>query len=181
MFRASRVVCAVILCLSLSSSLSAQSNVETRAGLKLTHDVVKGYLLKAVAQVGDEHYTFKPTPAVRSMGELFGHIANANFMICSMASGEKSPVPADTNFEKVATGAAMQKALTDSFAFCDAAWTAIDGQKGTEPVSIFGMKHTRASALAFNAAHDWEHYGNIVTYMRLKGLVPPSSGGGGMN
>ena len=181
MSRAIRIAAAALVCAAISVTLTAQSNTDTRAGLKGTHDVVKGYILKAVAQVGDEHYAFKPTPDVRSMGELFGHIADANFMICSMASGEKSPVPEKTTYEKVTTRAAMQKALTDSFAFCDKAWTAVEGAKGTEPVNIFGMKHTRASALAFNAAHDWEHYGNLVTYMRLKGMVPPSSQRGGGN
>lgn len=181
MSRAIRIAAAALVCAAIPVTLIAQSNTDTRAGLKGTHDVVKGYLLKAVAQVGEEHYAFKPTPDVRSMGELFGHVANANFMICAMASGEKSPVPANTNYEKVTSRAAMTKALTDSFAFCDKAWTAVEGQKGTEPVDIFGMKHTRASALAFNAAHDWEHYGNLVTYMRLKGMVPPSSQRGGGN
>ena len=157
----------------------AQANSATRAGMKGTYDIVQNWFIKAVAQVGEEHYSYKPTPEVRSMGQLFGHVANANFMICSAAIGEKSPQT--QNYEQVTTKAAMQKAIADSFAYCDKAWAAIAGDKGSEPVEIFGMKHTRASMLAFNSAHDWEHYGNLVTYMRLKGMVPPSSQGGGGN
>lgn len=179
MFRASRFAAALLLLAPVAAASQAQGNTATRAGLKGTYDVVKTYLTKAVAQVGEEHYSYKPTPEVRSMGELFGHIANANFMICAMAKGEKSPSAA--NFEKVTTKAEMQKAIADSFAYCDAAWTAVEGEKGTEAVDIFGMKHTRASAMAFNSAHDWEHYGNLVTYMRLRGMVPPSSQRGGGN
>jgi uncharacterized damage-inducible protein DinB len=171
----------VLTTFSVPAQTPAQANSATREGLMGTYTIVKGYIEKAVAQVGQEHYAYKPTPEVRSMGQLFGHVADANFMICSAASGEKSPVPAGTSYEKVTSKAAMQKAIADSFAFCDKAWAAVAGAKGTEAVEIFGMKHTRASMLAFNTAHDWEHYGNLVTYMRLKGMVPPSSQGGGDN
>lgn len=177
MFSARRVATAALVVLSFSSVASAQTAADTRAGIKSTYDSVKGYLTKAAEQTAEEHFSFKPTPAVRSLGQLFGHVANANFMICAMAAGEKSP--ATGNAEQLKSKAEIHKALVDSFAYCDSAWTKIDGAKGSEPVELFGMKHTRASALAFNAAHDWEHYGNIVTYLRLKGLVPPSSQGGG--
>ena len=67
----------------------------------------------------------------------------------------------------------LQKALADSFAFCDAAWAAVTDAKAAEPVTMFGMPQTRIAVLSFNTAHDFEHYGNIVTYMRIKGMVPP--------
>lgn len=169
------MIAALLVFTFLVPQSSAQANSATRAGMKGTYDVSKAWYLKAVAQVGQEHYSYKPTPEVRSMGQLFGHVANANFMICSMASGEKSTATGD--YEKVTSKAEMEKAIADSFAFCDKAWDAVAGDKGTEAVEIFGMKHTRASALAFNTAHDWEHYGNLVTYMRLRGMVPPSSQG----
>lgn len=174
MVRVIRIACAA-LALSIPASVSAQ----TADGFKLPYDIAKGYITKAAEQVSEANYSFKPTPEVRSFGQLFGHIANANFMICSIASGEKST--ATGNAEQLKTKAEIQKALADSFAFCDKAWAAVTAAKAGEPVDVFGMKHTRASALSFNSAHDWEHYGNLVTYMRLKGMVPPSSQGGGMN
>ncbi len=177
MFRASCVAFAVLVLCSLPSAAAAQTAADTRAGIKMTYDIVKGNLTKAAEQTAEEHFSFKPTPEIRSLGQLFGHVANANYMICSMAVGEKSPAP--SNAEQITSKADLQKALAASFAYCDTAWTKVDGAKGAEPVELFGMKHTRASALAFNAAHDWEHYGNVVTYLRLKGLVPPSSQGGG--
>lgn len=177
MSRALRVACAALVAVSLPSAAAAQTAADTRAGITSIYEVVKGYLTKAAEQTAEEHYAFKPTADVRSLGQLFGHVANANYMICSIAAGEKSP--ATSNAEQLTAKADIQKALAASFAYCDSAWTKIDGAKGAEPVDLFGMKHTRASALALNAAHDWEHYGNIVTYLRLKGLVPPSSQGGG--
>jgi uncharacterized damage-inducible protein DinB len=175
MLRATRVLCAVF-CLSIPASVAAQSAPD---GYRLPYEIVKGYLTKAAEQVAEENYSFKPTPDVRSFGQLFGHIANANFMICSAASGEKSPAAGDA--EKLTGKADLQKALADSFAFCDKAWETVAGARGAAPVDLFGMKFTAASAMSFNSAHDWEHYGNIVTYMRLKGMIPPSSQGRGMN
>ena len=177
MFRACRVASAALVLCSLPSAAVAQTAVETRAGIKSTYDVIKGHLTKTADQASDELYGFKPVPEVRSLGQMLGHVANANYMICSIAAGEKSP--ATSNAEQLTSKADIQKALAGSFAYCDTVWTKIEGAKGSEPVELFGMKHTRASAMALNAAHDWEHYGNLVTYMRLKGMVPPSSQGGG--
>lgn len=179
MSRVLRVACAALVVLALPVSAGAQTAADTRAGLKLSYDVVKGHLTKAAEQTPEEHFSFKPTPDVRSLGQLFGHVANANYMICSLAAGEKSP--ATGNAEQLTAKADIQKALAGSFAYCDTAWAKIEGEKGSEPVEMFGMKLTRASAMAFNAAHDWEHYGNVVTYMRLKGMIPPSSQRGGGN
>jgi uncharacterized damage-inducible protein DinB len=176
MFRVSRVLPILFVCVSIPASIAAQSAAD---GYRLPYDIVKGYITKAAEQVTEANYAFKPTPEVRSLGQLLGHIANANFMICSAASGEKSPATGDA--EKLATKAEIQKALADSFAFCDKAWTTVGGARGSAAVDLFGMKFTAASAMSFNSAHDWEHYGNIVTYMRLKGMVPPSSQGRGMN
>ena len=176
MVRVSRILSVAVFSFAISAPASAQSLAE---GYRLPYDIVKGNITKAAEQMPEASYSFKATADVRSFGELLGHIANANFMICSAASGEKSPATGDA--EKLATKAEVQKALADSFAFCDKAWTTVSGARGSAPVELFGMKLTGATAMSFNAAHDWEHYGNIVTYMRLKGMVPPSSQGRGMN
>ena len=177
MFRICRVALVALVVVSLPSFAAAQTAADTRAGIKMTYDSVKGNLTKTAEQASEALYGFKPVPEVRSMGQVLGHVANANYMICAIAAGEKSP--ATSNAEELTSKADIQKALAGSFAYCDTVWTKIEGAKGSEPVDVFGMKQTRASAMAFNAAHDWEHYGNLVTYMRLKGMVPPSSQGGG--
>jgi uncharacterized damage-inducible protein DinB len=144
------------------------------ASVRGVHDLVKGNVLKAAAQVPEDMYAFKPTPDVRSMGALFGHIADANFMICSAASGEK---PTMSGIEKSKTTKKdLVDALEQSFKFCESAFAGLTGARANEAVKFFlPGTHTRLGVLAFNNAHDFEHYGNIVTYMRLKGLVPPSS------
>lgn len=166
----------VLLALALSTSPQQPAGGTTTGGFRAGYDLVKGHLLKAVDQVPEEHFAFKPTPDVRSMGELFGHIADANFGICGMASGEK---PAMSGIEKSKkTKAELREALTASFKFCDAAFDGMTDARANETVKFaLPGAHTRLGVLLFNAQHDWEHYGNVVTYMRLKGLVPPSSQG----
>jgi uncharacterized damage-inducible protein DinB len=139
--------------------------------------VVKGYIVKAAAQVPDDLYAFKPTPEVRSLGQLFGHIADANFGICAAASGQKPPM---SDVEKTKTTKAdLQAAVAESFKFCDAAYAGLTDASANETVKFFlPGNNTRLGVLSFNNAHAFEHYGNIVTYMRLKGMVPPSSQGG---
>ncbi|MCA1586844.1 MAG: DinB family protein [Acidobacteria bacterium] len=118
-------------------------------------------------------YAFKPTPQVRSFGQLVGHLINDHYLMCSAAKGEKSPSAAD--FEKVTAEAELVKALGDSIAYCDAVCSSMTDASALQPVEAFGQKVTRFGILQLNVTHDSEHYGNMVTYMRLKGLVPPSS------
>ena len=164
---------AAVLALTTSGA-AFQSADPGVTGIRSTHDLVKGNILKAAAQVPDDMYAFKPTPDVRSMGAQFAHIADANFMICAAASGEK---PSMSGIEKEKTAKKdIVAALEASFAFCDSAFGGMTAARANETVKFFVPgTYTRLGILAFNSAHDFEHYGNIVTYMRLKGLVPPSS------
>jgi len=134
---------------------------------------IKAPITRTAEKVGEDLYSFKPTPDVRSLGQLIGHIADGNNGICGAASGMK---PTASGIEKSATTkAALQKALADSFAFCEQAVASMDDKKGAEIIKAMGGMQPRLMVLAFNNSHLNEHYGNLVTYMRLKGIVPPSS------
>jgi uncharacterized damage-inducible protein DinB len=134
---------------------------------------IKTSLVRTAEKVPEDLYAFKPTPEVRSLGQLIGHIADGNYGICGMASGMK---PTASGIEKSTTSkAALQKALADSFAFCEQAIASMDATKSAEAIKAFGAMQPRLMVLAFNNSHLNEHYGNLVTYMRLKGIVPPSS------
>jgi uncharacterized damage-inducible protein DinB len=134
---------------------------------------IKAPITRTAEKVGEDLYAFKPTPEVRSLGQLLGHIADANYGICGAASGMK---PTASGIEKsTTTKAALQKAVADSFAFCEQAIAGMDDKKGAETVKTFLGVQPRLMVLAFNNSHLNEHYGNLVTYMRLKGIVPPSS------
>ena len=132
-----------------------------------------GYVTQAAEELSDSLYGYRPTPDVRSFGELFAHIAGSQFMYCAMAMGDK--VPGEGDVEKTAKGkAAILKAVKESNTYCERAYTQPD-ERLKPMVDVFGEQHPRFYALIANASHDGEHYGNIVTYMRLNKMVPPSS------
>jgi hypothetical protein len=114
---------------------------------------------------------------VRTFGQILAHLAGANYVICAAARGEKSPYAEDA-FEKTATTRAqIIKAVADSHAYCDGVFAWADDKRLGETIEMpFGMgKGARAKALVMNIGHVNEHYGNLVTYFRLKNIVPPSS------
>jgi len=93
-------------------------------------------------------------------------------MLCTASTGG-GVNPSQVNEKKTAKAELIQ-ALKDAAASCEAAYAQADAATSA-PVDFFGMKVNRMFTLQFNGAHTMEHYGNIVTYMRLKGLTPPSS------
>ena len=137
---------------------------------------LKKNLAASAALMGEADYGFKPVPTVRTFGQLIGHLANDHYLICSAAKGETNP-KADTDFEKTTGKAALVKALQDSIAYCDGVYDAMNDARGVEIIEMFGSKYPRLAALTINVSHSSEHYGNLVTYLRVKGLVPPSSSG----
>jgi uncharacterized damage-inducible protein DinB len=146
------------------------------AGAKAMHATIRRNLAEAADAMTAQEYAFKPTPQVRSFGELIGHVASANFFFCSQAKAEKSPATA--NYEKIADKAALVKALNDSLAYCDGAYAATTDANFQQLVQMAGPgagQTARGALLMFNTTHNNEHYGNIVVYMRLKGHVPPST------
>ena len=166
----------IALFLAVAGAACAQS-ASVAGDVKLTYQQVKGYILKAADLMSEENYSFKPTPEVRSFGQLLGHIADAQYAFCASAMGA---APEPRGIEKSKTSKAdLTAALKEAFAYCDGAYEKMTDANASETVKLFGRDRTRAGALAFNNAHDYEHYGNIVTYMRLKGMVPPSTPTGG--
>jgi uncharacterized damage-inducible protein DinB len=146
---------------------------------KRTYDIIKNYITKSAAKMPEENYAFKPTPDVRSFGQIIGHISDANYGFCSAVAGEKPPAggfdPA-TSIEKTKTTKAdLEKALAESFAYCDKVHAGMTDTGGAAMIKFFTGEMAKLSILEFNTHHDFEHYGNLVTYMRLKGIVPPSS------
>jgi uncharacterized damage-inducible protein DinB len=141
---------------------------------KTMHATIRRNLAEAADAMPADDYAFKPTPEVRSFGQLVGHVANANFFFCSQAKGEKSPGMGD--YEKVSDKAALPTALRESLAYCDGVYdTTTDANFGQVVKMVSGNDASRGSVLVFNTTHNNEHYGNMIVYMRLKGRVPPST------
>jgi uncharacterized damage-inducible protein DinB len=176
-----KILCVSVLATALVAAAStnayAQGDNPLRAGAQRTFGIVKGYITRAAEKMPEEHYSFKPTKDVRSFGQLIGHIADASFGFCAAVAGEKAPMGGfEAPIEKgTTTKADLQKALAAAFTYCDKVYAATTDSAGTAMVKGFWGELPKLSVLDFNTAHDFEHYGNIVTYMRLKDIVPPSS------
>jgi uncharacterized damage-inducible protein DinB len=154
-------------------ALHGQSN-PLSADAKRAFNGIKNNILKSAERMAEEDYSFKPAPTVRSFGQLVGHVADYHYIFCGPAIGEsKNPDIETTKTSK----ADLIAALKESMAYCDAIFDALTDAKATEVVKVENRQRTRLAALYTAITHDNEHYGNMVTYMRIKGLVPPSSGG----
>ncbi len=137
------------------------------------YSLIKNDVLGSAEKMPEADYSFRPTPEVRTYGELLAHIANAQFMMCGIVSDGK---PVRKDFEKTAkTKAEIDAAVKEGFAFCDAVYQKLTDADAATMVPFFGRQATKLGVLDFNIAHAFEHYGNLVTYMRIKGIVPPSS------
>jgi uncharacterized damage-inducible protein DinB len=140
---------------------------------KTIYGGVKTILLRSAEKVPEENYNFKPTDAVRSFGQILGHVADAQYMFCSIVLGEKNPAP---KIERTKSSKAdLIAALKDAFAYCDKAYDGMTDASATEMVQLFGGDTPKLGVLTVNNIHSVEHYGNLVTYMRLKNIVPPTS------
>lgn len=124
----------------------------------------------------EEHYAFKPADSVRTFGQILGHIAGANHIFCASAKGTTTNI-AEDQFEKGPITKGVVKPLADSMAYCDSVFAGLTDAQLAQPIDLpFGMgKGPRSAAIVGNISHLNEHYGNLVTYMRIKGIVPPSS------
>jgi uncharacterized damage-inducible protein DinB len=130
-------------------------------------------VVRAAEKMPEANYAFKPTPEVRSFGQLVGHVADANYMFCAQARGEANPAK---NIEKTKTAKAdLVAALKDAVASCNQTFAGMTDASGSELTRFRDFQMAKLTLLSLNTAHTDEHYGNMVTYLRLKGIVPPTS------
>ena len=161
---------------AMSDSAAITSNANPHAAVEAIKSNWDG-MIKNITVAAEEwpeaQYSYKPVSTVRSFGELVAHVAGSQDMICAAALGETQP--AEDAVEKAATTkTAIVAALKASTERCAKAYAMTDAQ-GADAIEVFGGPNTKIGALTLNAVHDGEHYGNVVTYMRMKGMVPPSS------
>jgi uncharacterized damage-inducible protein DinB len=164
---------AATLCLC-AAGLTAQTMPKNPivATSQAVYAIAKGDVLKSMDKIPDAVWSYKPTPDVRTVGQLFAHIADGQYEFCGPVKGES----VDKGVEKTAkTKAEITAAVKDAFGYCDAIYAKMTDADAAVMVKFFNMNSTKVGLLDFNTAHVMEHYGNLVTYMRMKGIVPPSS------
>jgi len=154
-----------------AAALNAQNPLSTDT--KNFYNGIKGTLTKAADEMSEADYSFKASPMERTYGAIVGHIADVQLALCSHAKGEDKMGDA----EKTKTAKAdLVAALKASFDYCDGVYDSLTDADAATMVTMFGpRKATKLAVLNFNISHDNEMYGQMVVYLRIKGLVPPSS------
>lgn len=160
---------------ALATPLAAQQAAAPAGSVAATRamwQMMEGYIDRAADQMPEADFAYRPTEGVRTFGQVVAHVAASQYMFCAAATGDAGH---QVDVEHTATTkAAIVQALRESTAYCEHAYAQADAatQQG---ITLFGQPRTRFFALTMNAVHVGEHYGNLVTYMRMKGMVPPSS------
>jgi uncharacterized damage-inducible protein DinB len=135
----------------------------------------KRNIVESADQMPEGNYTFKPVDSVRTFGQILAHVADSNYFYCARSKGEPPPVPDGTLEKTATTKAAIVKALNESVAYCDAVYASLTAASAAEMVKAGNNQIPRVQPLFSNASHNVEHYGNLVTYFRMKKMVPPST------
>ena len=166
----------IVFAIAGAGLLSAQApDMKSASGyLRAVQGNLKNNVVKAAEKMPEESYGFRPSHDVRTFGQLLGHIANAEFNFCAAVLGEKNPNTGNIEKEK-SSKADIVAALNEAFGYCQKAYEYLGDDKIGETAKMGNSERSKFGVLAFNNAHTNEHYGNIVTYMRIRGLVPPSS------
>jgi uncharacterized damage-inducible protein DinB len=162
-----------ILLLMALAARAQEANPVTESARHF-YNQAKNDILRSAEKMPEENYAFKPAPRIRTFGQILGHIAEEHYLYCGSAKGERRAA----DVEKSKTGKAeIIVALKESFAYCDAVFDAVTDRTAVETVKLGDSQRVRIGWLLGVAIHDTSHYGNLVTYMRIKGLVPPSTEG----
>jgi hypothetical protein len=145
-------------------------------------DVNANYLMMAARMMPESAYGFRPTPDLRTFGEQINHATAAQYSFCNQAGMppgvERRAAP---SLRQVTAKADIVKALDESVAYCDRVLAAASEAWLQEIAPRLGgatsglIEGIRAHAFMYNNVHDAEDYGTLTVYLRLQGIVPPSS------
>jgi uncharacterized damage-inducible protein DinB len=167
---------ALLVLTATSALVSAQTKPAADPLIAGSHDLftqISGLIMRSADKIPDNLWSFQATPEVRTIGQLFAHIADASNHICATAVGAKMSTVSIENTAK--TKAEIVAGLKKEFAACEVDYATMKPAAALEVIDVGGQKRARITELDYEVAHTWEHYGNLVTYMRLKGIIPPSS------
>jgi hypothetical protein len=163
----------VVVLSAAIGGLALQAQPSPSAEIKQAYGRIKNNLTKAAEKMPEDLYGFKATPDIRTFGALIGHIADSQTRTCNAVLGESKTGSASSKTAR----ADLVAALKDSFADCDKAVDALTDASITQPVKMGNREVSKIGALFGVIAHSNEEYGYLAVYMRLKGVVPPSSEG----
>lgn len=177
----STVLLAALPALASAQAPAAPAKDPMSTWLRNAYRGNRNYIARTAEKVSDDMLSVRPgaQTEVRTFGQILGHIANFNFLWCSQAKGDVNP-NAGNDLEKATSKAALLKGVNDALTYCDGVYAALTDAAGQETVTITQengrqAQSLRMALLVLNYGHNNEHYGNLVTLMRMKNIVPPSS------
>lgn len=169
-------VCLVSLAAAMVPGLAmAQSNPVSDAFSDHASSIGKN-LVAAAEEMPADKYSFKPTPAQMSFGQILVHLSQGNDYLCGAIGGEKAP----TRSKVAATDSkdTLVARLKETFAFCDQVLAKVDDSKLGEQLPFFGGKTRSRAAVMTLTTGDWaDHYSQSAIYLRLNGVLPPTAKG----
>jgi hypothetical protein len=175
---AGRSACATVFVVMLAGALSAQTPGALVSEARFPWTVVRDNLLKMAEKMPAAEYSFRPVPEIETFGQRVAHIAGANLRICEGIAGRDTPFPRLATTSKTELVAALKK----SSAVCDAVFDSLSDAAAFEKISSRlggpfppNPQRTKLSTLYNMIRHSNEMYGYMCVYLRLKGIVPPSS------
>jgi len=139
--------------------------------LRTQWGITRDLVVNLVQIMPEEKYDFKPTPAIRSFREVVGHLILENYTFMSMVTGD--PAPDKAKFEVLKSRDELTKALSESYALGERTLAALTDAKAVEKITMRGQSVVRWYPVLYNLQDSMNHYGNLVVYIRLSGLVPP--------
>ena len=158
---------ASLITLGLGSALHAQYVNEA----KQAYNGIKNNLTRMAEKMPDSDYVFKAAPDLRTFGALIGHVAQSQMGTCSAVNGAMKKSDAGSKTAK----ADLVAALKESFVECDKAFDALTDANAKDMIKGPRGERSRLGMLVGVLAHGNEEYGYMAVYMRIKGIVPPSS------
>lgn len=161
----------VIACLAFPCSWAQTSSLS--ASVKKDYQSARDNFIRAAEKMPEANYAFKPSPDVRSFAQQVAHVADDQYNLCGPAKGETRKAAYTAIEDSLSKKSELMPALKQAFAYCDGAYDALTDASGNE--AIAGKSRTKFGMLNWNLWHTWEHYGNVTVYLRMNGLVPPTS------
>jgi uncharacterized damage-inducible protein DinB len=176
MLRRLSVALASTLAVSFTPAFASAQTAPVAQAFRNDEKTVGKNLMAAAEVMPEAKYSFKPTPAQMSFGDVIAHLSGGNDFICSSISGAAAPKRPDA-----AKGAPKEKLvarLRESFQFCESALAKVDDSKLAEKVPFFGGSEVTRAEMMSAAVEDWaDHYSQLAIYLRINGLLPPTAKG----
>ena len=163
----------LLICVLAPAAVALAEDRPRNAFNKRAYTYMKDVLVRSAEKMPAESYAFKPTETVRTFGQILGHVADSQYFFCTTALGEKY---SSRQIEKTKTSKAdLIASLKEAFAYCDKVHEGMTNAVASDTVTFMKEPMAKVDVLAANNMHTIEHYGNLITYLRMKNIVPPST------